>query len=322
MSARVVRGVLVVAACLEAFAVTAYTCDSSSCALVTRGLIGLMPKRALRVDFSFRYTDDGRGMEGSQKADEVLRPKIVFETGQVIPGVHQDIRGSDTFVQLDAAYGLASRTTLVASLPLLAQRSHEISHFGFQGEYGGNGFGDALIGVRQGFGPRGLVGGFSVKLPLGRHRDGVDYDGGILDPTLQPGSGSFDFVPSLQYSGRALSLKTDWSVTGFWGLTTTNDLGYRFGNQVVAAATVSRVIHRPLTASLQVKYAWNAASEYQGQVVASTGATYVYLTPGLSARLPGSGAVYGLLLIPVYRYVNDEQLAASVAFLIGVSKTF
>ena len=322
MAARVLKIALLLATGLETLAVTASPCDSSSCALVTRGLIGLMPKRALRVDFSFRYTDDSHGMEGSQGVDEVFRPKIDFETGQILPGVHQDIRGSDTFVQLDAAYGLTSRTTLVASLPLLAQRSHEISHFGFQGEYGGNGIGDALIGVRQGFGPPGLVGGFSVKLPLGRHKDGVDYDGGILDPTLQPGSGSFDFVPSLQYGGRVRSLKTDWSVNGFWGLTTTNDLGYRFGNQAVAAITASHVIHRPLTASLQIKYGWNAASEYQGQVVASTGATYVYLTPGISARLPGGGAAYGLLQIPVYRYVNDEQLAARVAFLLGVSKTF
>ena len=91
---------------------------------------------------------------------------------------------------------------------------------------------------------------------------------------------------------------------------------------MVAAVTWSRVIHRPLTASLQVKYEWSGPSEYQGQVVASTGATYVYVTPGLSCRLPGSGAAYGLLLIPVYRYVNDSQLAARVAFLLGISKTF
>jgi hypothetical protein len=322
MAIRVVRTALLLAVCLEALAVTASPCDSSSCALVTRGLIGLMAKRAWRVDFSFRYTDDSRRMEGSQTVDEVFRPKISFETGQVLPAVHEDLRGSETFVQLDVAYGLTSSTTLLASLPLLAQKSHEISHVGFEGEYGGNGFGDLLIGVRQGFGPRGLVGGFSVKLPSGRHEDGVDYDGGILDPTLQPGTGSFDFVPSLQYSSRLSSLKTDWTVTGFWGLTTTNDLGYRFGNQVVAAATASHVVHRPLTASLQVKYAWNGVSEYQGQVVASTGATYVYVTPGFSARLPGSGAVYALLQIPVYRYVNDTQLAAKVALLLGVSKTF
>jgi hypothetical protein len=281
-----------------------------------------MPKGAVRVDVSFRRTIDSRKMEGSKQVDEVTGPKIQFETGQILPGVHRYLRGTETFIQLDAAYGLSQRTTLLASLPLLAQRSHQISHFGFEGEYGGNGIGDALVGVRQALGPRGLAGGFSVKLPLGRHHDGIDYDGGILDPTLQPGSGAFDFVPSLQYGRRIGSLKTDLSVTGFLELTTTNDLGYRFGHQAVAAATASRGIHRALTATLQLKYARSERGEYQGRDVASTGARYLYLTPGLSARLPGRGAAYGLLQLPIYRRVNDTQLAARLAYLFGVSKTF
>jgi len=199
-----VKATLLFAASLGTLASAALACDSSSCALVTRDLTGLMPKGAVRVDLSFRHTIDSRRMEGSKQVDEVVRPKIAFESAQILPGVHRDIRGSETFLQLDAAYGLTPRTTLLASLPLLAQRSHQISHFGFQGEYGGNGIGDALVGVRQAFGPRGLTGGFSVKLPLGRHRDGIDYDWGILDPTLQPGSGAFDFVPSLLYMAGVL----------------------------------------------------------------------------------------------------------------------
>lgn len=43
----------------------AFACDSTSCALLTRDLTGFLPKGALRIDLSFRRTDDGQRLEGS-----------------------------------------------------------------------------------------------------------------------------------------------------------------------------------------------------------------------------------------------------------------
>jgi len=299
----------------------AAACDSSSCALVTRGHTGLVPKKALRVDFSVRHTSEDSKLRGSEEVASVLRPKIDFRAGQILPGVHQELRGDQTFVQVDVAYGLGVRTTLLASLPLLAARNYRIAHLGFEADYGTGGIGDVAFGVRQAVGPR-LVAGFSVKLPLGRYRDGVDYDGGILDPTLQPGSGAFDLIPSLQCGGRVAALRVDWSLTGFYQRTTANDLGYRFGDQAVAAATLSRGVYRAFAASLQIKYSWNGRGEYRSEGVASTGTTFAYLNPGLSLGLPGRAAVFGYVQLPVYRHVNEMQLAPRVAFLLGVSKTF
>jgi hypothetical protein len=158
---------------------------------------------------------------------------VALEQGRIWPEFHRELGGHDSFLQLDLAYGVASRTTLLASVPVLADRSYAIAHAGIQQDYGTTGFGDALVGVRQVI-AGGLVGGLSVKLPSARHRIGGDFDGSILDPTLQPGSGSWDFVSTLQYAGHIAPWLMDWSLSGSYQINTKNDLGYRFGNLALA----------------------------------------------------------------------------------------
>ncbi len=293
----------------------ATACDSSSCALVTRGQGGLLAKRAFRIDVSYVLLD------GSSPAERVDRPKVALETGRIWPAFHRELGGHDSFLQLDLAYGLASRTTLLASVPVLADRSYSIAHAGIQQDYGTRGFGDALFGVRQAI-VGGLVGGLSVKLPSARHRIGGDFDGTILDPTLQPGSGSWDFVSGLQYAGHVAPWLVDWSLTGSYQVNTGNDLGYRFGDLTVVAASASRTLKGPLAASLQLKFVHEGRHTFLDERVPSTGSRIGYLTPGLRLRLPDQASLYGLLQLVPYRYVNETQLAPRAAFLVGVSKTF
>jgi hypothetical protein len=299
----------------------AAACDSSSCALVTRGQGGVLAKKAFRIDVSYRYTDDAVLLEGRSPVAQVYRPKVALETGRIWPAFHRELGGHDSFLQLDLAYGLASRTTLLASVPVLAARSYGVAHVGIQQEYGTRGFGDVLFGVRQAiFG--GLVGGLSLKLPSARHRIGGDFDGTILDPTLQPGSGSWDFVGSLQYAGHVVPWLVDWSLSGSYQVNTGNDLGYRFGDLTVVAASASRTLKGPLAASLQLKFVHEGRHTFLDEGVPSTGSRIGYLTPGLRLRLPDQASLYGLLQLVPYRYVNETQLAPRAAFLVGVSKTF
>jgi hypothetical protein len=295
-------------------------CDSSSCALITRGMNGLESKRALRLDLSWRYTDDDVRFEGGHEVPVVYRPKVSFENGTLWPAFHQETFGHESFLQVDAAYGLTKSTTLLASLPLLSDRSYAIAHVGIQDEYGTNGMGDALVGVRQGLGRSGLVAGFAFKVPTGQHDLGGDFDGGILDPSLQPGTGSFDFVPSLLYSGRAFA-RTNWAATASYQITTSNDLGYRFGNLIVAAVSAGRPVVGGLFASLQVKLVYQGRSDFRGLPVPSTGGRFLFAAPGLRLRLPGKVFAYGVVQLLLDRYVNDMQLAPRGALLLGFSKT-
>jgi hypothetical protein len=296
-------------------------CDSASCSLLTRGANVLVPKKKFRLDLSFGYSDQGVLMRGSQEVDTVYRPRVFLEHETIIPGFHRDIDGYDQAVQADGTYGLSERVNLVASAPLAVWHTHDVAHGDIQKEYGTVGFGDALVGARWSLRPRGLVAGFSLKLPTGGYQVGGEFGGGIQDPTLQPGTGAFDFVGSMQYAWRA-PWALGCSAAASYQATTTNDLHYRFGNQIIATAGASRSVTTRLSASLQAKLYHQARNEYLGVGVPSTGGTFVYLTPGLRFSAPKQVSVYAFLLLVPYRYVNEAQLAPRAAVLTGISKTF
>lgn len=334
----------------------ATACDSSSCVLVTRGQ-STLPKGAFAVDFSLRYADESRRLSGSDTIDLVTRPRIDFETGQLLPAFHRESRGSVGTLQADVAYGLSSRLSAVASFPLTRKavqhvhlppppppptggppatddpHGHGAAGPGAPGDpvvrdYRARGMGDALAGLRYVLlsdGKQQVSAAFAVKLASGEYRVPNGNDGGIFDPTLQPGSGSVDFVWSGVYArGRG---PLQWSAAGSHQLTRPNDLGYRFGNETILGMALTRTLRAVysrsmVSASVQVKGHFRQPSLYAGQTVPSTGGRMIILSPGLSVSTPGGSRFYAFLQLPVYRYVEGTQLATRSSLLAGVSRTF
>ena len=77
-----------------------------------------------------------------------------------------------------------------------------------------------------------------------------------------------------------------------------------------------------VSASLQAKLFHKDRSTYRGVGVASTGTTVVYVTPGLRGGGRPVSAFTATSRCPVYRYVNEAQLAASRAWLVGLTRSF
>ena len=184
-------------------------CDSTGCLMVTRGAGGLLARKAFRVDLSYRSTDDSVLMNGSDTTNVVTRPKVDFEDGLVRPGFHQDLGGTARFLQLDLAYGLSGRTTLIASAPVYTHRSYEVGHlFSLTEDDKTSGLGDTLVGARHALAASAdwsLVVGAGLEMPTGDYRliaPSALFDIGILDPMLQPGSGSWDVLLNAQGSHR------------------------------------------------------------------------------------------------------------------------
>lgn len=300
----------------------ATACDSTSCSLLTRGENVLLPKKAFRLDLSFGYTDESVLLSGSREVDTVLRPRVALEAKRILPDFHSDISGFDRSLQMDVTYGLGARVNLQASVPLVLWQAHEVAHGGFQAEYGTEGIGDTLVGLRFSLRPRRLVAGFALKVPTGDFKVGGEFGGGIQDPTLQPGTGAFDFVSSLQYGWRIEALGLNASVAGSYQLTTTNDLDYRFGNQSIATAGVARPLVSRLSASVQAKLYHQDRNQYLGQGVPSTGGTFVYINPGLRFAAPRRLSFYAIVLFVPYRNVNEAQLGPRIGVLTGLSKMF
>ena len=299
----------------------ARACDSTSCMMMTRGGNGALGRGALRVDLSFRHTEQDRLFAGSEQTDTVLRPKVDFARQRLIPGYHGERGGLEQFVQLDLSYGLSSRLTVLASAPLVAHRSYQVTHGAFEHVYDTTSVGDAVVGLRYALDPRArVVAGLAAKLPTGRSRLVSPFDGDIHDPMLQPGSGSADVVASVQTSRRAASI--DWSVSGSYQANTANGLGYRYGNDAIATLSASRTLFGPLAASLQTKAFHKGRSAFLDEEVPSTGGTIVYVTPGLRYSASRATSVYAFVQLPAYRYVNEAQLAPRVGVLVGVARTF
>jgi hypothetical protein len=291
--------------------------------MLTRGQAGLLRKGGFQIEFSYRSTDMSARRAGSDATDSVVRPKVLLEQGRLIPGYHEDLQGTDAFLQVDAAWGALASTTLFASMPLISHRTYEVEHGGYVTGYNLRGIGDLVIGARHrlaGGQRRSLVASGGVKLPTGPN-DQIDvYDSTVLDPTLQPGTGSGDLIGTLVWSTVAPG-RTEVSLFGSYQLNATNDYDYRFGNLAIAAATVSRQA-RSLVPSLQLKLVRQGQSTFVGESVPSTGTTTVYVNGGLRYRTPEAVSIYLHVLAPVYRHVNDAQLAPRYSMLVGISRTF
>ena len=313
---------LPIVAALVGIAPAAFACDSASCSLLTRGDNGLVGKKHLRLDLTFGYTDQSVRLEGSQEVSLVLRPRVFLEQQRIFPNFHQDLTGYDSVIQLDAVYGLGKKVNLLASLPLMTRHSHDVVHQNLEQAFGTTGIGDALLGVRAALGPHGLVLGASVKAPTGDYKVGGEFGGGIQDPTLQPGSGAFDFVGVLLYTLQWHPLGLTWSLSGSYQATTTNSLEYRFGDQLIATAGVGRAVNAKVSLSLQAKYFHQDRNAFLGQGVPSTGSEVFYVTPGVRVNPARTVSLFAFLLLVPYEHVNEAQLAPRVAVLTGLSKTF
>jgi hypothetical protein len=290
--------------------------------MTTRGDRELLGKGRFRIELSFRQTSQPKGLFGGQPVADVLKAKVDFTRGTVLPGYHRELTGEESFLQLDAGWGLTRRTTVFGSLPLLAHRSYRISHGGLLQAYDVLGTGDGVVGVRHILwsGQGTLMGGLAVKLPTGRSALIDTFDLSILDPMLQPGTGSWDGVVSMQYSAPAVAGFGSWASLSYQR-TSANARGYRFGDERIASVGASRSVG-DVSLSLQLKSFHKDRSRFQDLEVPGTGMRFLYLTPGVRLKAPGQLTLYVYVPIPVSRYVNDSQLVPITGYLLGASRTF
>lgn len=306
-------------AALLASAPSALPCDSTACLQQTRGNGGIPTRGGWQLDFSFRYTEQSVGMEGSRKVDAVRRPWVDFERQTIWPGFHSEKEGFDRFYQLDVVYGLGWQSAVQVSVPLFSRRTYSIVHGSVGFTYRTQGPGDAVIGFRRALGG-GVVAGLLFKLPSGRSDLQDQLGSYILDPMLQPGTGSWDVAGSVQRGYRLAGF--DGTLSGSYQRTRANSRAYRFGADLIAAATARRHVAGPVSASLQLKGVHKDRSSFLGESVPSTGSFILYVNPGLQVTLPQRGMAYAYLPMPAYRNVNDQQLTPGFSVLLGLSKSF
>ena len=306
------------------------TCGSANCFLVTGTTEGAVPEGAVTVDLSFRFIPQSRKLNGRDGVSNVLTPKIDFENRTIELDHHREIRTQNTLAQMDVAYGISGRWTLFAALPFLNDRQHEhwddagmLTEF-FTREDGGSGFGDVRLGTRRAFLTRPkdlLVGSLALKAPTGAYKLS-DSEGDINEPSIQPGTGSWDWLASAFYEHEWMPRELGFFVSAAYRLNGENDLDYRVGNETQAAFGVQARTGAKAVWIGQIDARRACRDRYLGETVPSTGSTFVNFTPGVRLESDKGSAVYLFVAVPIFQDVNEAQLAPRAAVLLGVSHSF
>lgn len=306
------------------------TCGSSYCFLDTGTRDAPLVPGTLTVDVSFQYVDQSRRREGSHATDEVLAPKIDFETGSIEPDHHREISTQNTLAHVNLAYGVTERFSVYVDLPVYNDRSHE--HFddvgtpdeAFTNRDGTTGFGDVRVGVRAGWvpAPRSLlVGDLALKLPTGRYTL-LDGEGAINEPTIQPGTGSTDVAAAARWIFQAVPRTLETSVSLSHRFNRKNDLHYEAGDETVLSGGFRHRLDDRWSWSFQLNWRHTGRDAFLGMPVPSTGADYLHASPGLRFTPSPGTVLYAFYQQPVRQRVNEAQLAPRSGLVLGVSRSF
>ncbi len=302
------------------------SCGSANCFLVTGTQEGIANPGQIVLDLSYRFIPMDRAQEGGKKVPEALVPAIDFENGLIVPDAHREIRTNNELMQLDIGVGVTEQFALQLAIPFFNLRTHEHGHGSadFSRQDGTSGIGDVrLIGKYALWVSTKhlLVGGLGVKAPTGEYKL-LDQEGEINEPTIQPGTGSWDGLASAYYAYQIRPHRLDSFLSGSYQVTTENDLDYKMGNTLILNGGVSyRIVEKVLT-SLQVNMRQAPRDEFKGEQVPSTGGRWVYVTPGITVQASPNTALYAHVQLPVYQYVNEENLVPRYGLIFGVSHAF
>jgi len=306
------------------------TCGSANCFLVTGTTEGAVPEGTMTVDLSFRFIPQDRKLRGRDAVSEVLTPRIDFENELIEPDHHREIRTQNTLAQMDVAYGISRRWTLFVSVPFINDRAHEhwddvgMPTESFTREDGGSGFGDVRLGTRRALLARPknlLVGALAVKAPTGAYKLS-DSEGRSNEPSVQPGTGSWDWLASVYYEHEWMPRELGFFLSAAYRLNGESDLEYRVGDEAQAAFGVQARTGTKAVWIGQIDARRACRDRYLGETVPSTGSTFVNFTPGVRLESDKGSAVYLFVAVPIFQDVNEAQLAPRPAVLLGVSHSF
>jgi hypothetical protein len=176
-------------------------------------------------------------------------------------------------------------------------------------------------------------GGFGIKagLKLATGRKDVANDQGAVpgEVSLQPGNGSTDLIAGAFWQRGAHGDAMSYFAQALLQTSVRHLDEYKPGNQINLDAGLRYALGRSASALLQLNYQDNAQdsglaapADASGVPGTSTGGKFLYLSPGVSfAVVPGTN-LYGLVQLPLYQYVNGEQLTASKSFTVGINHRF
>lgn len=284
------------------------------------------------MDVSYRYIPQDDKKRGSSDTNDVLTAKVDFENGEIEEQHHREFKTINELVQFDASLGVTDKLTLALNVPMINDRLHEhddeVTPADPAGEFtnrdGTSGFGDITLMARYAILQtikHLLVGGVGIKFASGEF-ELKDGDGTINEPTLMPGTGSYDAVISGMYVFSMIPGKLDLFTSVTHRFTSSNPRNYLFGDSTFVDGGVNYALTQKVNLILQVNSRLTGRDHFLNMPVPNTGLTFVNLTPGVSVQASENLSLYSHVQIPIYQRVNEANLVPSYGILIGASYGF
>jgi hypothetical protein len=279
------------------------------------------------VGVSYDLIDQNQMRTGRTNIDQAAAQAILNPPGHAGNEVELQTLSRTTTFGVD--YNTADWGVTI-QIPFV-DRYHTTLQDGTQAGYNFNQFnavGDARVLVKVGLSDVwgiGLIAG--VKLPTGSTDEPFNgAAGGIVDPSLQPGTGSTDLLLGGFYSGGVDRL--GWFAQGLWQHAVASQAGYTPGDAITVNAGLRYAdMGQAVVPLFQVNYVHRNIDrgnlvnvEFDGSPL--TGGDLVYVAPGLSASLGAGFSAYAYVQFPVYQDVNGVQLTPKQIYSVGVRKTF
>jgi hypothetical protein len=316
------RNALLVAATLAAIGATpaALACSSCGCTLSSDwSSQGIAPSgEGFRFDFRFDYFNQDQLRSGTKSVNrnslEVPNEQEIQQTT-----INRNYAlgfdyspNADWGVNLQVPYFNRYHTTIAPGDTEIST-SHTES------------FGDArLVGRYLGFADDGSVGvQLGVKLATGSFNNNFiagPQEGERLDRGLQPGTGTTDLLVGAFNFG-ALSRNWDYFAQGMLQQPVNSRDGFRPGTGFNLNAGFRYVEFEHAIPSIQVNARIEGRESGPNADVANSGATLVYLSPGVNFKIAEKLHGYVFAQVPIYQRVNGLQLEPRYTVTLGVYYT-
>jgi hypothetical protein len=187
-----------------------------------------------------------------------------------------------------------------------------------------------LIGRYQGFTDSKNFGvQFGLKLASGSHDEKFStgpYSGNLVDPGLQPGTGSTDLLMGAYYFA-SISRDWDYFVQGMYQTPLKHDDVFKPGDSLNVNFGVRYLALDKIAPQLQINtrvISKDSIADATGAFASddNTGGRIAYLSPGVTIAVSDSVKLFGFIQLPIYQNLNGYQLAPKFTASLGARIAF
>ncbi|MCU0370987.1 MAG: hypothetical protein MUC31_06200 [Bacteroidales bacterium] len=161
-----------------------------------------------------------------------------------------------------------------------------------------------------------------VRIPLGEFNEQID--GVIVPVSLQPSSGALKLNSSMYYSKVTAGRKLLLNSFALFEYSNTIEEGYfiyKYGNFLQLSTGLQYNLNRHFTLLLNLKYEFRGQDQRENEeTVESSGSHLVLINPQITCNVKHGWSIMLLSDLPVYKYVNGEQLTNSYAVQVSLYK--